>query len=103
MLILHKEKSAKLTKQENEIKNAQIDIKALKEELSEKATSEETAFLRDHFKHYAEYKEFKNLYTKIVPEIAKHEVNMVEHRRDIAHFGEIIKRFDEVLNEKCSK
>lgn len=35
--------------------------------------------------------------------MAKHEVNMVEHRREVASFGEIIKRFDEVINEKCSK
>ena len=38
-----------------------------------------------------------------MPEIAKHETNMQEHRDEIRRFSEIVLRFDEVLSEKASK
>jgi hypothetical protein len=50
-----------------------------------------------------EYKDFKALYNKVMPEIAKHETNMQEHRDEIRRFSEIVLRFDEVLSEKASK
>jgi hypothetical protein len=56
-----------------------------------------------NFSNFAEYKELTTLYNKVLPEMAKHEANMIEHRNDIKRFGEMIKRFDEVLSEKASK
>lgn len=56
-----------------------------------------------NFSNFAEYKELTTLYNKVLPEMGKHEANMIEHRNDIKRFGEMIKRFDEVLSEKASK
>lgn len=99
----HRDLTTKHNVLDNEHKNSKIDIGRLKREMEEKAENEEVAKIWHHFLNYAEYKELKELYNKVMPELARYEQQTLESTDEIARFREIIVRFDEVLSEKSSK
>ncbi len=88
---------------ERDLKGAEIEIKRLHEELSMKAPIEEIGKVWRNFQTFAEYKDFKALYNKVIPEMAKHEAHMQDHKDEISKFGEIVQRFDEIISNKASK
>lgn len=94
---------SKIQSAERDIRGAEHELKKLWEELALKTPIEEAGKLWRHFKNFAEYKDLKSLYNKVVPEIDKHQTHMEEHRDEIRRFGEIMLRFDEVMSDKASK
>ena len=95
--------ATKLSTVERDLKGAEIEIKRLYEDLSMKAPIEEIGKMWRNFQSFAEYKDFKALYNKVIPEMAKHEAHMQDHKDEIHKFGEIVQRFDEIISEKASK
>jgi hypothetical protein len=95
--------ATKLSTVERDLKGAEIEIKRLHEDLSMKAPIEEIGKIWRNFQSFAEYKDFKALYNKVIPEMAKHEAHMQDHKNEIHKFGEIVQRFDEIISEKASK
>ena len=51
----------------------------MQSELTDKASIEETLRIWQHFTNYAEYKELRALYGKVMPEMERHEVSMADH------------------------
>ena len=56
-----------------------------------------------HFKRFAEYEDLKELYSKVVPEIAKFEGKLIEFTYQNQQTENIIRRFDENLTNKADK
>jgi hypothetical protein len=71
--------------------------------VSDRATRDEVHKIWANFANYAQYDELKVLYNKVIPEMAKHEGNMIASSREIERFAEVIARFDEVMTEKAGK
>lgn len=99
----HRELVGKHSGLDNEHKNSKIEIGRLKREMEEKAPLEEIGKLWHHFLNYAEYKELKELYNKVIPHLARYEQLSLDTCDELAKFKEIIVRFDEVISEKSSK
>ncbi len=94
---------ARLQNAERDLRGAEHELKRLNEELNLKTPIEEAGKLWRNFKNFAEYKDLKSLYNKVIPEIDRHQGHMEEHREEIERFREIILRFDEVISDKASK
>ena len=56
-----------------------------------------------HFQRFAEYNDFKLLYNKIMPEMAKIEHKMIDFTHDLKQTKSTIRRVDEALNHKIDK
>jgi hypothetical protein len=82
--------STKMQAIERDLRGAEIEIKRLHDDLTMKCPIEEAGKLWRHFSNFAEYKDFKSLYNKVIPEMSKHEQNMQEHRDEITRFGQIV-------------
>ncbi len=88
---------------EADLRSARSQLSTLQAEMKDKASIEETMRIWHNFSNYAEYKDLKALYSKVMPEIERHEINMAGHKTEIAKFGEILTRFDEVISEKAPR
>lgn len=52
---------------------------------------------------FAEYEDLKDLYNRVIPEIAKFEVKIIDFESFINDSKLIIRQFDEVMTNKCDK
>lgn len=94
---------SKLSSCESDIRTSRLEVNRFKVDLADKVNLEESQRIWEHFQNYCEYKELKVLYNKVLPEMAKYEKNMEEHRMEIGRFQEVVSRFDEVLANKASR
>ena len=56
-----------------------------------------------NFSKYALYQDYKDLYTRTVPEVKKFEEKMIKHDVDMQKTLAMVRRFDEVVTEKANK
>jgi hypothetical protein len=63
---------ARLQNAERDLRGAEHELKRLNEELNLKTPIEEAGKLWRNFKNFAEYKDLKSLYNKVIPEIDRH-------------------------------
>ena len=71
--------------------------------LKDKANVSEVQQVWQNFSKYAVYQDFKDLYTRTVPEVKKFEEKMIKHDVDMQKTLAIVRRFDEVVTEKANK
>lgn len=88
---------------EDELQKVRDDFKAYDERLLNKAEVEETERLWQNFERYALYEDLKDLYSKTVPEIQRFEDRLIRFALEVEQAQIIVRRFDEVLNEKASR
>lgn len=72
-------------------------------ELMIKINKDEGAKIWEHFQRFAEYDDLKDLYSKVLPPIAKFEQKLINYYHDNAKTELIVRRFDQVIAEKASK
>ena len=59
--------------------------------------------LWDHFKDYATFEDFKDLYDRCLPQIQRFEKRLVDFDLNNARMHEIVRSFDENISTKASK
>lgn len=72
-------------------------------QLELRITVEEGRKIWQYFSRFAEYQDLKDLYKKVIPEIAKFEQKMINYETEVAKMNMIMRRFDETLSLKANK
>ena len=72
-------------------------------ELATKLDRQDGKKIWDQFQRFCEYTDLKDLYSKVIPEIAKFEQKMMDHQTGFQRIEDIVARFDLLITEKASK
>ena len=75
----------------------------MKSSIKEKADIKSVVQVIDKLKHYAQLKDLKELYEKVVPQLAEFEKSMQDFVTDNLQFKQMITRYDEVMAQKANK
>ena len=86
-----------------EILRLNEDQTQLSYELEKRLTKLDGQRLWKHFQRFCEYEDLKDLYSKVVPEIAKFEEKLLGFEATIEQNQTIIRQFDENLSFKSDK
>ena len=93
----------RIVKNEDDIKVVRKETTNIRNELKKKTSNEETLRVWKKFDDYAEYRDLKDLYGKVMPQLRKFEDALVSQTSENMKVQAIVGRFDEVLSEKASK
>lgn len=75
----------------------------LSQKIEQRLTKSDGQRIWKHFQRFCEYEDLKDLYTKVIPEIAKFEEKILGFQLAIDQSNTIIRQFDENLTQKCDK
>ena len=75
----------------------------IEQKVENRLTKQDGQRLWKHFQRFCEYEDLKDLYSKVIPEIAKFEGKLMRFDETINQNQTIIRQFDEHLMNKCDK
>ena len=88
---------------DKEIVSIHKELNHLMLEISKKLTVKDGQRIWKHFQRFSEYNDLRDLYNKVIPEIAKFEEKILVFGSEIEMIRVIIRKFDENITNKCDK
>lgn len=87
-----------INRQDSELNSLNNELNSLAQDLHNKLTKVDGQRIWKHFQRFSEYDDLKDLYSKVIPEIAKFEEKIIYFGEDMERNKEIILQFDEHMS-----
>lgn len=89
--------------QDREIAQLAQETTNVQKDMLLKMNKSDATSIWNYFQRFAEYNDLKDLYNKVIPELAKFEQKMANYEKEAKVQQLIIARFDENISQKSSK
>lgn len=78
-------------KLDEEMSSLNFEITEMNQRLSQNLSAKDGRRIWKHFQRFAEYEDLKDLYNRVIPEIAKFEEKIINYERDVENSKCIIR------------